>query len=336
MAFNTDYETFGAQPTLNLNATGVSTVVPQCPPGWIGTPPNCRPSGPVPGPGGPSPVPVPTPTPPPPAPTGPCPAGTPNGPASCCPAGTVWRNDTKKCEAPDERSRNDQDTCAPVPGSRWHGGAPGPNYWCDFDTMEWKVGFGGGANQGGAGGAGKSAAPPRPPADPGASQADVIWQAILKRLNSPSRYTPEVMSGLLGQTRLSAERQAATRLDEARAGLVHRNMLRAPFAAAAERGIRGDVYAQVLAMQNNIARAKIDADYNDKTAAIQEGMEWLNSLRQFVAQTSATAAQREIGLANINLGYARLAQEMEVLRESYQQKVQFCVLYPAACGEGGF
>jgi hypothetical protein len=157
-------------------------------------------------------------------------------------------------------------------------------------------------------------------------ESDTIWQAILRRLNGESRYTPEVMSSLLGETRLTAERQAQQQQAQANESLTQRGMLRAPLAAAANRDIQSSMYNSVLQAQNVINKAKIDADYQDKTAAIEEGIAWLNSLRTYIASMNATAAQKAAAMANIQLGYARLQQELAMMREQYAQQLQLAML----------
>jgi hypothetical protein len=123
-------------------------------------------------------------------------------------------------------------------------------------------------------------------------------------------------------------------MEENQGELAKRGILRSSIAVDDARDIRGKVGSTVMAEQNRVNIAKVEADYADKTAAIQEGLAWLNSLRSYVAQSAATAASREVGLANIALGEQRLRQEMDMIRETYQQKLQFCVLFPATCGEG--
>ena len=299
-----------------------------------------------------------------------CPAGlkwngytcVPNGPAGPppmppagpgnCPAGQVWRADTKQCEAPDARSVAGKETCTgPMPQC-----GNGQAAWCNFDTMQWECaqsqfsdaerlrllnkrraemgkpplsalpGGGGGGGAGGAGGAGSSLG-----AIPGLQEGQTLWQSILGRLQGGTRYTPEVMASLLGQEKLSADQQAIQQTEAANADLAQRGLGRSPAAAAAIQRIGIGANASVLQGRNAIIRAKIDADFQDKSAAIDEGQKWLDSLRSYVASITATKAQRDAAMANIALGYARLQQELDVMREQYQQKLQFCLLNPSAC-----
>lgn len=171
-------------------------------------------------------------------------------------------------------------------------------------------GAGGGAGGGGfGGGTGMDLA------------SDSVWNAIMARLNGGTRYTPEVMDSLMGQIKGTAEAQASNQRDEAMADAAARGMIGAGATGATMRGIRANVGNQVLAGKNQLIRAKIDADYQDKTEAIKSGIEWLNSLRDYVSRMAATQAQKEAAMANITLGYARLSQEMDMMREEFAQRI---------------
>lgn len=262
--------------------------------------------------------------------SGACPPGTPAGPAACCPSGTVWRDDDQKCEAPDARQQRGEDTCRNVDVTCPDNYAP----WCDFDSATVKCAYCPGCENaagpkkaktagGGGGGGGQQY---QAPSDPAAGQAQVIWQQILARLNGGSRYTPEVMQQLSSQSKSDQEAQASRLTEQSNADLASRGILRSGIAAAAQRGIRADVSTAAMGNNTQILKAKIDADYQDKTQAISEGMNWLNSLRDYVARVSATKAQYDVGMSNITLGYARLQQELETMREQYLQQVNLLVL----------
>jgi len=271
---------------------------------------------------------------------GSCPDGTPPGYAACCPPGPkgqrVWRPDTKTCEYEDDRHNRGEDTCrGELPKC-----PPGQAVWCDFTDANFKCApdgsaggnAGGGGGGGGGGGAkGSYAAPP----DPALEQSATVWQQILQRLQAPSRYTPQVMQSLAGETKMGSEQQANRLTEQSNADLAQRGLLRSGPAAAAQRGIRADVSATNLQGWNQILRAKVDADYQDKTQAIKEGMDWVNSLRDYIARSAATQAQKDAAMANVQLGYARLTQEMSQLRESYAQQINLillrCQMNPSSC-----
>jgi len=328
MAYKPQQPTFGPPPPPPAGPyIGQGPGAPPSFPGVPQPPPYGEPPSGPPGRNEPPPTPPRTPG------TGNCPAGTPAGPASCCPTGTVWRPDTSKCEAPDERSKAGKETCTDY-AARAALGCPEYAIWCDFDTAEFKCdwntaragpgsgkpGGGGGGGGGGGKGGGKG------PLDPALLQSNIIWQEILKRLQAPSRYTPHVMSSLMGGTKLAAEGAANRQEQAAMADMARRGVLRSGLAGAAFRDIRATTEGNILAERNKILKAKIDADYEDKTTAIKEGMDWLNSLRSFVASMSATAAQKDAAMANIQLGYARLTQEMQMMREQYQQQVNYWII----------
>lgn len=258
---------------------------------------------------------------------GSCPDGTPGGYADCCPPGPkgqrVWRPDTKSCEYEDDRHNAGEDTCREaLPNC-----PPGQGVWCDFTDAHFKCapdGSGPGKAGGGGGGGGKGSY--APPPDPALEQSNTIWQQILQRLQAPSRYTPEIMQSLAGETKYTSEMAANRLTEQSNADLAARGILRSGPAAQAQRDIRATVAGQNQQGWNTILRAKVDADYQDKTQAIKEAMDWINSLRDYIARSAATAAQKDAAMANVQLGYARLTQEMEQLRESYAQQINLILL----------
>jgi hypothetical protein len=160
------------------------------------------------------------------------------------------------------------------------------------------------------------------PLGTGKDPADAIWKAIEARLNGGTRYTPEVMAAFNAQNKMTAEGQAQNQLQQADEDMAARGVLRSSNQNAARRDIRGQSQAQVLQGQNEIAKAKIDADYADKSEAIKQGQEWLNSLRDHIIRTESNAIQRELGLANIELAYKRLEQEAELQKQQMANDLQ--------------
>lgn len=260
----------------------------------------------------------------------PNPPGGGNGQPGQCPAGEVWRPDSHMgipgpgCEPPDWRSKQGLETCT---GARPEG-CIDECVWCDFNDAQFKCdpncntlggyghggGGGGGGKGGGKGGGGVL--------DPGQLASEELWKAIMARLNGQTRYTPEVMSSLLGGVKTTAEAQGQQLLKQSDADLALRGIARSGVAASAARDINQNTANQILGSKNAILKAKIDADYQDKNQAIRDGLDWLNSLRDFVARMTATKAQKDAAMANIALGYAKLQQELELLREQYALQTQ--------------
>ncbi len=158
---------------------------------------------------------------------------------------------------------------------------------------------------------------------PGNLAADELWKVIQGRLSGrDSRYTPEVMSRLMAQTKTTAEGQASSQMQQADEDMASRGVLRSPSQNAARREIRGTVSGQVMGTQNDLNKAKIDADYQDKTTAIQEAQTWLTQLQNYTIQNQQNATTRELGLANIELAKQRLAQEATLAQQQYSQAIQ--------------
>jgi hypothetical protein len=152
-----------------------------------------------------------------------------------------------------------------------------------------------------------------------AGASDTIWQAIQARLEGGSRFTPGVMDDLLGGVRSQAEGAAGRAAAESAAAMQRRGLSRSTIAGSEQRQIRTSLYGNVLQADVELKKAKITADFQDKTQAINDGMNWLNSLRSYVSSMTATAAQREVAMANIQLGYQQLQHATDMMREGFAQ-----------------
>lgn len=266
-----------------------------------GPPPNAEPPG-VPGPSAP------------PAPTGGgCPEGTPAGPASCCPPTKVWRPDTKKCEEPDARSKEGKETCT---GTRPEG-CLAQCVWCDFDTGEFRCDWncsrtGGYATGGGAGGGGGKASSG---AGGAYSTLEKMLQDALEGMlkGQPSRYNPQTMQMLYGGLRSQSESNIARQQAAVKANAAQRGMSRAGQTQAQLADVRRGVEAGELQNQISIQKSKIDADYQDKVAALDRAQRFLDSARDFAYKMKMSAQQQAQFNANLALAYAQLQQQWDML-----------------------
>lgn len=153
------------------------------------------------------------------------------------------------------------------------------------------------------------------------AENDFLWQQLMEDLKKGSRFSPEVMASLLGETKLGAEQASNAQLEQSNADLATRGVARSGFAADQAREIRANASNQVLAARNQILRAKVDADFQDHKSTLDAMQAWLNNSRQQVLQWNATQAQKEVALAQIELGYQQLQQQFDILREEYSQKL---------------
>jgi hypothetical protein len=147
-----------------------------------------------------------------------------------------------------------------------------------------------------------------------------VWDAILKRLQTQgSRFTPEVMAAIMGSIKTGAENNATTQEEEYNANLATRGLARSNVANEGYRQIRAGVGQQVQQTQAGLLKAKVDADFEDHNSAIQEGVQYLGQLQSYVASMTATQSQKEVAMAQIQLGYQQLAQQLQIFREEYAQ-----------------
>lgn len=183
-------------------------------------------------------------------------------------------------------------------------------------------GGGGGGGAGGGGGTGGGSSNPTNPAGSLPGVEGPVWNAILARLNGGTRFTPEVMAQLLGSIKSQGEATARGQAEESNADLASRGLARSGIAARQNQSIRAGVGSQVLQARAGLEKAKIDADYQDKSEAINEGLNYLGQLRQQVTSMYATDAQRQAAMAQIALAERQMQQQLLIFREQYAQQLQ--------------
>jgi hypothetical protein len=289
-----------------------------CPPGYTGTPPNCRP--PL----------HPTPTPAPGAPTpGPDDTAVPRGPVSC-PPGQVPKSNGQGCkpasqwydESENELSKAGKETCDPMA----HPGIKDGRYdcyWCNFTTRKWERGY---CPPGGAGGAASGSGVARAASQaitPGAGStafgAD-LEKYIRDALASPSRYTPQALQALYGEIARQSSGQIARGERAVRADAARRGMSRAGQTSAALRAVREGAEAQRGQATVGVQTAKLTADFQDKMSALDRAQRYLDSLRDNEYRYMLASEQRRQFDANLALGYANLNQQRTLLQMSLQSQ----------------
>jgi hypothetical protein len=244
------------------------------------------------------------------------------GPGNC-PPGEVWHcwPAPCRCEPPDALSKADKDTCD------W-GTQPEPRecYWCDFDTQQWVRGWcgetkgggggGGGAKSSGGGGAGGAGGPSGASANFNA----YLEQIIRGTLDAGSRYTPEALQAMYGEISRQASNQIHKGERDVRAEAARRGMSRAGSTDASIRAVREGAERQRGQAIVGVQTAKINADFQDKLAAIDRGQHFLDSMRDSEHRWALMSEQRKQFDANLALSYANLAQQRSNLQMQMQQQ----------------
>jgi hypothetical protein len=137
-----------------------------------------------------------------------------------------------------------------------------------------------------------------------------ILEQIMAGLQGGTRFTPEVMAILAGQAHAQSRGAAKRGTEAIQSDALRRGLGRSPAGtqrgiADVQRGAEGQ-YAQTVAQQQ---LAKINGDYQDKTAALDRAQKYLDSQRDYILRADMTAAAREASAAQISLGYARIQAE---------------------------
>lgn len=138
------------------------------------------------------------------------------------------------------------------------------------------------------------------------------WMDILQ--GKSGRYSPERVAAEkqeLWSTEKGRERQLLERMNRdaiargvARGGLAHRDT----------RTIALETASRISAGERQIKMAQIQAEFEDKMAALNMAQKSLDSRRQYELGKEQIAAQREATRAHTALGYAQIAAQKEIAR----------------------
>jgi len=168
----------------------------------------------------------------------------------------------------------------------------------------------GGGGPGGGPGAGDSASV-------GAlgGQADTLWQEIQ---NLQSRYSPEVMQRLMAGAKAQGSAAGKRAGQGANLDAIRRGMGRSADAASlAGEASRGAEAAVVNPASSFYAAEKIKGDQEDRIAKLTSMQNFINSSRQHIQASTATAAQKEVAYANLALAQRRLQQELQMQQNQF-------------------
>lgn len=179
-------------------------------------------------------------------------------------------------------------------------------------------GGGGGGGMGGGGGAGILGA-----YGPSANTIDFnndLEKYIREMLESPSRFTPEIMQSLYGQIASHSSGAIARGEEAVRAEAAQRGASRFGQTSAALQGVRNAAESQRGQSMIGVQLQKINADYQDKMGALDRAQKFLDAMRDSEYRYALLAEQRRQFDANLALGYANLAQNKELLTMQLQSQ----------------
>jgi hypothetical protein len=118
-----------------------------------------------------------------------------------------------------------------------------------------------------------------------------------------------------------ARRQEKLQLDQANQDMAQRGVARSANQNAAKRQIGVGTGQQIMANNADLAKRKIDADYQDKQAAINNAMNYVNSMRDFLLRGEGNAIQREQISAQIRLANMNIQAQKAMLEQNYQNNL---------------
>lgn len=251
------------------------------------------------------------------SPAAPTPVGSPDDPTTGvgtlpnCPPGQRWDAVNRTCVA----EVTGKPAQPPVETPLGVGDCPPGMHW-NNNARECRPGATKAAPAPAPPGGGAPAGPPPPPAPK--APGDGIEDDILARLREMLAghdvpFTDDVVSRMRSQAfatsrgRLPAENDAIYR-DAARRGMLRGGETGERVDAA--RRAAGDQYG---AASNEILTKQVVVNFQARLDALDRAQKWLDSQRSYLLGKESNAIQREIGLAQIKLGYSKIEAEKEML-----------------------
>lgn len=173
------------------------------------------------------------------------------------------------------------------------------------------------AAPGGGGGGGVSVPAPFNPGapQPGDDVEKTIWDYINGVLNGKNTaYSDQVVTNMKSNAFNAEAGRSSADKDALSEDLISRGIFRSGIAASGMSAINRGASARYTKAAGDIDTQKTLSDYQNRMQALTMAQTWLDSKRNYLLQKESNAIQREIGLAQIKLGYAKIASEKELLQ----------------------
>jgi hypothetical protein len=172
---------------------------------------------------------------------------------------------------------------------------------------------GGGAPAGGGGGAARITAPP---AAPYAGIEKEIWDQISALMGGElSAFGPDAMRAMRNRAQMTAMGRGRAERDALTELMVNNGMLRSGMAARGfadiERGVSGEIGSRF----GELDIAKAQSDVQLKLRGLDLATQFLREREQYLLGKESNAITREIGLAQVKLGYAKINAERDMLSQ---------------------
>lgn len=177
----------------------------------------------------------------------------------------------------------------------------------------------GGPGGGGVGGGGGSSSMSAS-STPGGGDMQEWWKNLIQK-QGDSRYTPEAMAALEADQFSRARAQEKQQLQQSTADIAQRGVRGSASQNAARRQIGVGTGQQIMANRADLQKKKIDADYQDKQAAITNAQNYVNSMRDYMMRMEGNSIQREQIAAQIRLATQNINAQKDMMEQGYQNNL---------------
>ena len=150
---------------------------------------------------------------------------------------------------------------------------------------------------------------------PGYEHESDIWQFIEDMMNgNMSAYSPAALERMYGKLLQTSQGRARAAREEIRSDAVSRGMFRSGMVSDAMAGVQRGVSADVTKGMRSIMMRKAEADVKLKLQGLQQAQVWLQQRRNYVLAQAQDSLAREMGMAQIELGYAQINSQIQMLQ----------------------
>lgn len=149
-----------------------------------------------------------------------------------------------------------------------------------------------------------------------------IWHSIHGLLNgNDAPYTQEVIDALRGQAFASTQGRVQADVAASNEDLAGRGLYRSTYGAKNESDIRRAGSAEYTKASRDIRVTAITENFKAHMEGIARAQAMLDSSWQFLLSHEQNEVARETGMAQIQLGYANIANQMAMLKAQLAQQL---------------
>jgi len=184
---------------------------------------------------------------------------------------------------------------------------------CNVDQSGGGAGAGSGWGGGGGGGAGAEGAEGAGGGGAGWLHDDDIWGQIEGLMSGgTSAFDDDTLNRMYGELHQATQGRTRAAGREIQLDALRRGMTRSGMVTDATAGVQRAALSEYTGGVRKILIEKAKSDITLKVQGIQMAQAWLGQRREYILGLKGISAQKELGMAQVRLGYARIQAEIRM------------------------